>query len=92
MTYNESLTNDRIRIRIIYNSIIFLIFLFWFSYYTFEDVSILILLSLVTFLVILAKFMIDRKYGFTEKELVVYIYSMENRVHTGRHQADGEET
>ena len=73
MTYNESLTNDRIRIRIIYNSIIFLIFLFWFSYYTFEDVSILILLSLVTFLVILAKFMIDRKYGFTEKELVVYI-------------------
>ncbi|TKJ19428.1 MAG: hypothetical protein CEE43_15460 [Promethearchaeota archaeon Loki_b32] len=73
MSYDESLIKNRIRNTLIYNSIIFLIFLFWFFYSTVEDVSILLLMCTLIFLIIFIKFMVERKYGFTTNEKVMYI-------------------
>lgn len=73
MTHNESLIKNRIRNTLIYNSIIFLIFLFWFFYSTVDNVSVLLLINFVIFLVIFTKFMVERKYGFTMNEKVTYI-------------------
>ena len=73
MSYDESLVKNRIRNTLIYNSIIFLIFLFWFFYSTVDDVSILLLMCTIIFLLIFTKFMVERKYGFTTNEKVMYI-------------------
>ncbi len=73
MSYDESLIRNRIRNTLIYNSIIFLIFLFWFFYSTVDNVSILLLMCIIIFLVIFTKFMVERKYGLTINEKIVYI-------------------
>lgn len=73
MAYDESLVKNRIKNTIIYNSIIFLIFLFWFFYSTFDNISILLLICILIFFIIFTKFMIERKFGFTMKEKVFYI-------------------
>ena len=73
MTYDDSFTKTKIYNSIIYNLIICLIFVFWFFYSTGNNISILILISLIIFLIILAKFMIQRKYGFTMKDKALYL-------------------
>ena len=69
MSYDESLIKNRI----IYYSIILLIFLFWFFYSTVDNVSVLLLISFITFLIIFTKFMVERKYGFTMNEKIMYL-------------------
>ena len=73
MSYDESLVHKRITNSIIYNIIIFLIFTFWFFYSTFDNISILLLLCFIIFLIIFTKFMIERRHGFTFKEKILYI-------------------
>ncbi|MFX1503486.1 MAG: CPBP family intramembrane glutamic endopeptidase [Promethearchaeota archaeon] len=73
MSYDESLTKDRINNSIIYNSLISLIFLFWFFYTTSDNISILLSICLVIFLVVLIKFFKDRRHGFEAKQKIFYV-------------------
>lgn len=73
MSYDEFSTNERIRNTVIYNSIILLIFIFWFFYWTFDTISILLLICFAIFLIILIKFFIERKNGFTLQDKLLYI-------------------
>ena len=73
MTYDESHAKSRIRNSIIYNSIVFLIFLLWFSYSTFDNVYILFLICFIIFLIVTIKYVVDRRYGFFMEEKILYI-------------------
>lgn len=73
MVYDNSLVKNRVINSIIYNLIIFLIFLFWFYYSSFDNISILLLICSIIFLIIFSKFMIERKNDFNLKEKVMYI-------------------
>jgi len=73
MMYDESLVKDRIKNSLIYNSIIFLIFLFWFFYSAVDNISVLLLICVIIFLIIFTKFMVERKYGLTINEKMMFI-------------------
>jgi len=71
MTHNNSYIKSRIEKILFYNSIIFLIFLFWFFYSTLDNVLLLVLVCLMIFLIVIIKYVKDRKYymALTEKIL-----------------------
>ncbi|MFX0136656.1 MAG: type II CAAX prenyl endopeptidase Rce1 family protein [Candidatus Hodarchaeota archaeon] len=73
MSYKDINIWNRIKNSIIYNSIILLIFGFWFSYSIFNNLSILFIISIVIFLIVYIKFTIDRRHGISSKEKIVNI-------------------
>ncbi len=73
MSYDENRVKTRLINSIIYNAIIFLIFIYWFFFSSFDNIIILFILCGVIIFVILAKFLTERKNGFTTKELLLYI-------------------
>lgn len=73
MMYDESLVKNKIKNSLIYDSIIFLVFLFWVFYYTVDNISLLLLICVIIFLIIITKFVIDRKFGLTLNEKIVFI-------------------
>ena len=73
MSYDENLVKIRIKNSIIYNSVIFLIFIYWFFFTLYDNIIILIVICLIIFLIILVKFISERKDGFTRKEILLYV-------------------
>jgi membrane protease YdiL (CAAX protease family) len=73
MAYDETSTKKRIQNTIIYNSIILLIFIYWFYYSTEVNISVLLMICLSIFFIILTKFMVERKSGFESKDILLYV-------------------
>jgi len=68
MSYDENLVKNRIKNTLRYNSIIFLIFAFWFFYSSVDNILILFLICLLIFLVVSVKFITELRSGFTLEE------------------------
>ncbi|MFW9970826.1 MAG: type II CAAX prenyl endopeptidase Rce1 family protein [Candidatus Odinarchaeota archaeon] len=73
MSSDENIVKIRIKNSITYSSIIFLIFIYWFFYSSFNNISILFIICVFIFFIIFAKFITERKNGFTRKEKIFYI-------------------
>lgn len=73
MTYDYTFTKSKIQNSIVYNLIVCLIFVFWYFYSTGNNTSILTLICFIIFLIILTKFLIQRKFGFTSKDIALYL-------------------
>ena len=72
MAYAESIIEQKIKSNIIYNSIILLIFIFWFVYSTLNNISLLffivLVISIIIFFIILRKF----RQGISLQEKLLY--------------------
>lgn len=73
MSYNENLVKIRIRNSLIYNSVIFLIFVFWYFYSSFYNIFILFLICFTILVVVFIKFIIELRSGLTLKDKILYI-------------------
>lgn len=73
MSYDENLVKNRIKNSIIYNSIIFLFFIYWFFYSSIDNILMPIAICVAIFLIIIAKLITERKNGFNRKEILLYV-------------------
>ncbi len=73
MSYDENVVKIRIKNSLIYNSVIFLIFVFWYFYSSLYNISILFLICLAILMVIFIKFITELRSGFTLKDKILYI-------------------
>ncbi|MFX1437404.1 MAG: type II CAAX prenyl endopeptidase Rce1 family protein [Promethearchaeota archaeon] len=73
MSYDENLVKTRIKNSIIYNSIIFLIFIYWFFFSSLDNIIIIFTICIAIFSIIFAKLITERKNGFSKKEKFLYI-------------------
>ena len=74
MSYDENLVKIRIRNSLIYNSVILLIFVFWYFYSSFYNIFNLFLICLAIMVVIFIKFMIELSSGLSLKDKILYIF------------------
>ncbi|MFW9878992.1 MAG: type II CAAX prenyl endopeptidase Rce1 family protein [Candidatus Thorarchaeota archaeon] len=74
MTHNDNYIKNRIEKIIFYNSFLFLIFLFWFFYSTFDNVLLLVIICLISFLIVIIEYVRDKKYYMELKEKILYIF------------------
>ena len=73
MSYDENRIKIRIKNSLIYNSIIFLIFVFWYFYSSLDNILILILICIAILIIAIIKFITELKLGLTLKDTVLYI-------------------
>ncbi|MFX1378652.1 MAG: type II CAAX prenyl endopeptidase Rce1 family protein [Promethearchaeota archaeon] len=73
MSYDENLVKNRIKNKIIYNSIILLIFAYWFFYSSFDNIFVLFIICVTLFFVIFVKFILELRKKFTKKDILIYV-------------------
>ena len=73
MANQNNLIKTKIRRRILYNSTIFLIFLFWFCYSMFDNIILLYLICFVLVFFIIFSLIIDSKQGLNTQNIIIYI-------------------
>jgi len=74
MIYIENQTKRRIKNSIVYNSIIILVFLIWFSYSMLANLLIPILICLIILSFVIINFLIDQKQEISFKEQIIYLF------------------
>ncbi len=74
MTYIENQTKRRIKNSIVYNSIIFLIFLLWFSYSTLTTLPIPLFICFIILLFVIINFIVDRRQEISFNEQIIYLF------------------
>lgn len=73
MRYDENLIEKRIKNNIIFYSITFLIFLFWYFYTIIDNVYPLFLICFLISIIIVIKYLEEKKHGLTLQEKLLFV-------------------
>lgn len=73
MTYIENQTKRRIKNSIVYNSIILLVFLLWFSYSILTNLPIPLFICFMILLFVIINFIIDQRQEISFNEQIIYL-------------------